>query len=88
MLKDVKIVKMILKRIFGSYVVIPYLKKTVEDTRNRRNFQLITNEKKLQKEVNKPTFKDCKIFDKNLLGVSLMKGKIKLNKPIMLVKLF
>ena len=31
--------------------------KTMENIRNRINFKLVTNEAKLQKEVNKPTLK-------------------------------
>jgi len=56
--------------------------KTMENIRNRINFTLVNNEKKMKKLTNKPTFKDRVIFNENLVGVHMLKNKVELNKPI------
>ena len=66
--------KLMMNSVFG---------KTMENIRNRINFQLINNEAKLKKELNKPTLQDVITYNNDLLvGVHLSKQKIKLNKPI------
>ena len=57
--------------------------KTMENIRKRINFQIVNDEKKLQKYLNKPTLEDTIVYNKDLLvGVHLSKEKIVLNKPI------
>jgi len=53
----------------------------MENLRNRRNVQLVTAEKKLNKLTSKATYIGHKIFDENLVGVNMKKERIKLNKP-------
>ena len=55
--------------------------KTMENIRHRIDFQLINDEKKLDKIKN---IKRFTIFSENLVGIHLNKTKIKLNKPIYL----
>src|SRR5690606_24510033 len=45
-------------------------------------FELVNDEKRFQKLVNHVTYKGCKIFNKDLVGVHKLKNKVKLNKPI------
>lgn len=57
--------------------------KTMENVRNRINFHLVSDEKKLVRLTNKPNFKKHpKIFSDNLIGVELEKVTVTLNKPI------
>ncbi|XP_057292638.1 uncharacterized protein LOC130621366 [Hydractinia symbiolongicarpus] len=56
--------------------------KTMENIRNHRNIQLVTNEDKYMKLVMKPNFKGESRFSKNLLGVEMGKTEVKMNKPI------
>ncbi|XP_057296228.1 uncharacterized protein LOC130625179 [Hydractinia symbiolongicarpus] len=56
--------------------------KTMENIRNHRNIQLVTNEEKYTKLVMKPNFKDVNRFSKHLLGVEMGKTEVKMNKPV------
>ena len=58
--------------------------KTIENQRNRIDFQIVDDEKILQKNFNKPQFKDCIYFNDNCLGVLNKKVKTELFKPIYL----
>ena len=57
--------------------------KSMENVRNRVNFKLVNSHKQLQKEMNKPTFKEAYTYHPGLLvGVKFSKTAIKLDKPI------
>ncbi|XP_057316829.1 uncharacterized protein LOC130657853 [Hydractinia symbiolongicarpus] len=56
--------------------------KTMENIRNHRNIQLVTNEEKYMKLVMKPNFKGGSRSSKNLLGVEMGKTEVKMKKPI------
>ncbi|XP_057292573.1 uncharacterized protein LOC130621288 [Hydractinia symbiolongicarpus] len=56
--------------------------KTMENIRNHRNIQLVTNENKYTKLVMKPNFKGGCRFSKNLIGVEMGKTEVKMNKPV------
>eukprot|EP00732_Lithocolla_globosa_P001283 Lithocolla_globosa_v1_NODE_613_length_3597_cov_230.357506.p1 type:complete len:583 gc:universal NODE_613_length_3597_cov_230.357506:1726-3474(+) len=56
--------------------------KTMENVRNRINFELVGDEKTMLKKVRKPTFKRRVAFNENLYGVHMMKTRVTLNKPI------
>jgi hypothetical protein len=56
--------------------------KTMEDVKNRMDFELVKSEKRLEKLVAKPTFKCSHQINDGLVGVESCKHTIKLNKPI------
>ena len=56
--------------------------KIMENIRNRVDIKLVKTEAQAQKLVNKPNFKDRKIFDENLVAVHMGKTYLKFNKPI------
>ncbi|XP_075225352.1 uncharacterized protein LOC142333778 [Lycorma delicatula] len=56
--------------------------KSLENVRNRIDFQLVTNERKLDKVIAKPRVKAWYIYNKDVVGVSLKKTEIFLNRPI------
>jgi hypothetical protein len=62
--------------------------KTMEDVRNRINYELVTNEKRMEKTTSNPTHLRRKIIKSedidgtSLVGVEKMKPVVKLNKPI------
>ena len=58
--------------------------KTMENVRNHMDFELVSTQEKLQKCINKPTYKGCHIINEDLVGVSKVKAKLKLDKPIYL----
>ena len=60
-------------RIFG---------KTMEDKRKHLDFEIVSDEKRLTKCVNNPSFKHSRIINENLVGVEKQKLKLKLDKPI------
>lgn len=55
--------------------------KTMENVRNRINFRLITTEEEALRVKNLKRFN---IFNKNLVGLHIIKTKVKLDKPIYL----
>ncbi|XP_054261608.1 uncharacterized protein LOC128985776 isoform X1 [Macrosteles quadrilineatus] len=56
--------------------------KTIENVRKRVNIELVTNEKRLNKLITKPNFKNRIIYGDNLCAVELEKDTIVLDKPI------
>ena len=62
--------------------------KTMENVRNRINFSLIRNEEELMRYTNKINFKSHTTFQygnsskHGLIGVHMLKQKVKLNKPV------
>ncbi|XP_075209864.1 uncharacterized protein LOC142317311 [Lycorma delicatula] len=56
--------------------------KSLENVRNRIDFQLITNERKLDKAIAKLRVKAWYIYNKDVVGISLKKTEIFLNRPI------
>src|SRR5690606_18382243 len=66
--------KLMLNAVFG---------KTMEDVRKRINYILCSNPDNMKRAISKPTFQgQATIFHKNLVGYSMKKQKVKLNKPI------
>ena len=55
--------------------------KTMENIRKRVDVRLITDEKKLLKMTNKPTYVSSKIFNENLVAVHKIKETLTLNRP-------
>ena len=55
--------------------------KTMENLRKRVDVRLVTDEKKLTKLVNKPTYISSKIFNENLVAVHKIKETLTLNRP-------
>ena len=56
--------------------------KTMEDKRKHLDFEIVSDEKRLMKCVNNPSFKHSHIINENLVGVEKQKPKLKLDKPI------
>ena len=56
--------------------------KSMEDIRRRFDFKFVTDEEKANKLTKSPLFKDTHEFHKDLVGVSMLKKNVKLNKPI------
>ena len=56
--------------------------KTMENIRNHKDMKLVTSERKYQKYVMKPNFKDGHPFSKHLFFVEMGKTEIKMNKPV------
>jgi len=56
--------------------------KTMEDVKNRMDFELVKDTKRFEKVVAKPTFKCSHQINDGLVGVESLKKTIKLNKPI------
>ena len=62
--------------------------KTMEDVRNRINYELTTNEERAKKLLNHPAFKLRHIIkpetenDFGIIGVEKTKAVVRLNKPI------
>ena len=55
--------------------------KTLENFRNRINFDLVNNVQKFEKLVAQPNFKEVVYFNENLLGVHRYKSKMSLKNP-------
>ena len=55
--------------------------KTMENLRKRVDVRLVTDEYKLLKLTNKPTYVSSKIFNKNLVAVHKIKETLTLNRP-------
>lgn len=58
----------------------------MESMRKRMKMELVTNEKRLQKLINKSTFKHATYYRENLIAVSLENKIIKFDKPIYIGK--
>lgn len=56
--------------------------KSMENLRNRINLELVCSEKKLNRLISKPNFKNRIVYDKNLCAVECTKEKVYFNKPI------
>eukprot|EP00732_Lithocolla_globosa_P000147 Lithocolla_globosa_v1_NODE_30_length_9033_cov_22.154583.p1 type:complete len:645 gc:universal NODE_30_length_9033_cov_22.154583:4840-2906(-) len=56
--------------------------KTMENVRNRINFELVNDHLTMLEKTRKPTFKKRVRFNEKLYGVHMMKTKVVLNKPI------
>ena len=70
---DKDIFKLLNNAVFG---------KTMEDKRKHLDFEIVSDEKRLMKCVNNPSFKHSHIINENLVGVEKQKPKLKLDKPI------
>ena len=55
--------------------------KTMENLRKQVDVRLVTNEKKLDELIAKPTFVNSKIFNENLMAVHKVKETLTLNRP-------
>ena len=55
--------------------------KTMENLRKKVDVRLVTNGKKLDKLISKPTYVSSKIFDENLMAVHKVKETLTLNRP-------
>jgi len=60
--------------------------KTMESKRRQIKMELVSNERRLQKLINKTTFKHCISYKDNLTAVSLENKIIKFDKPIYIGK--
>ena len=56
--------------------------KTMENVRNHRKIDLVTNQATLKKLVSKPTFKQYYTFHENLVAVERIVSTINLNRPM------
>lgn len=56
--------------------------KTLENKRKHKNVKLVTDPKKLQKLVQKPTFKTSIIINENLVVVCMEKSVVKMDRPL------
>lgn len=56
--------------------------KTIENIRKRKNLELVTCQKKLNKLISKPSYINRIIYDKDLAAVELKKESVLFNKPI------
>ena len=56
--------------------------KTMENVRKRTPCVLVSNQKRYQKLVNDPTFKNCVFINDNLCGITRSHTTVKLDKPI------
>ena len=63
--------------------------KTIENVKDRINFDFCTDDIELQKQIDKPHFKGCKVFNDNVLDITtlsqhLSQTNVVLKKPICL----
>ena len=56
--------------------------KTMENLRNRRKVDLVTNDSKLKKLAMQPSFLNLKIFTEDLVAIERRVSEVKLNRPI------
>lgn len=54
----------------------------MENVRKRIDMQLVSSDTRLQKLVNRPTFKHATSYNENLSAVSLTKNIVNFNKPL------
>jgi hypothetical protein len=55
--------------------------KTCEDVRKYKEVQIVTEERRAQRILNKPTVKQWKIYEENLAAIQLQRENVELNKP-------
>ena len=53
----------------------------MENMRKRVEVRLVTDEKKLDKLISKPTYVNSKIFNENLMAVHKIKEALTMNRP-------
>ena len=73
---------MILKKVFFKLMNNSVFGKTMENIRKRCNVYLETDPDHFLRQTAKPTYKGCKIINKNLEVVNMMKSRLVLNKPV------
>ena len=73
---------MILKKVFFKLMNNSVFGKTMENIRKRCNVYLETDPDHFLRQTAKPTDKGCKIINKNLVVVNMMKSRLVLNKPV------
>ncbi|XP_039291035.1 uncharacterized protein LOC120352821 [Nilaparvata lugens] len=56
--------------------------RTLMNVKKHSDFEIVTNEKRLHKLISKPRTKNWHLFGENVVGVTLNKVEIVLNKPI------
>lgn len=56
--------------------------KTMENIRNRINFNLVQTPEKAVKKANSPTFQKFTIFQNDLVGIHMLQKKLTLDRPI------
>ncbi|XP_008188430.1 uncharacterized protein LOC103310830 [Acyrthosiphon pisum] len=56
--------------------------KTMENVRNRMKMELVSDDKKCAKLINRPTFKNITIYNENLAAIHLEIDELKFDKPI------
>ena len=56
--------------------------KTIQNVRNQMNVKLVTSKDKLNKIINKKSFKEFRIFNKTLVACHMEKEEIFLNQPV------
>jgi hypothetical protein len=54
----------------------------MENVRKRIDMHLISNDDRMQKLINRPTFKHVTQYNENLSAVSLAKNTLKFDKPL------
>lgn len=59
-----------------------FVGKTMENVRNRMKMELVSDQKKYKKLVNKTTFKNVTLYNENLAAVHLNTDVLEFNKPI------
>lgn len=57
------------------FIFVYHYRKTMENIRNRLNFNLVHTKKGLQRLVSKPSFESFTIFNSDLVGVKKQKGQ-------------
>ena len=60
----------------------------MENMRNRLDMELVCTEKRIQKLINKPTFKYCTRYSDNLVAITMGRKIIDFCKPIYIGKYF
>ena len=55
--------------------------KTCEDVRKYKEVHIVTEERRAQRILNKPTVKQWKIYNESLAAIQLQRDNIELNKP-------
>jgi len=73
---------MISKKIFFKLLNNAVFGKTMENLRNHRKLDLISNARKLKKTAAQPTFKNFTIFHEHLVALERRISELTLNKPI------
>ena len=56
--------------------------KSMENVRKRTPYELVSNQKRYQKLVNDPSFKNCVFINENLCGITRSHTTVRLDKPI------